>query len=101
MSTLLHHDGKSPDSVLDKSKGAQASWPVVLIVSEKTGRGGLSHVLFHRSRSLVSALRDDRILDRLALLVFHRQRLVRRGVNQFHFDLAERSIVLGVARLVR
>src|SRR5664280_1950896 len=57
--------------------------------------------LFHRARRFVACLGDNLVLDRLALFVFHGQRLVGRRIHQFHLELAERAIVLSVARLVR
>src|SRR5262245_61245094 len=52
--------------------------------------------LLHRARCFVAGLRDDGVLNRLALLVFDCERLVRRGVHQFDFDLAEGTIMFVV-----
>src|SRR6266568_5768951 len=57
--------------------------------------------LLHSPRRFVAALGDNLIFDWLALLVLHGKRFVRCGIHQFHLDLAERPIVLRVARLVR
>src|ERR1017187_7699091 len=53
--------------------------------------------LVHSPWGLVAGLGDDRVLDRLALLVFHGQLLVGGGIHQLDLDLAEGA----VARFVR
>src|ERR1022692_1464325 len=75
LSTVLHRLGKWLDRVLDKP-----------------------HVeLLDGARRLVAGLRHNRVLDRLALLVFHRQRIAVE-VDDLHLDFAVRAVVRLVVR---
>src|SRR5258708_32526401 len=55
--------------------------------------------LFHFPRRRVPRLRDDLILDRLAVLD-NPQRLVGLRVHQFHFDLAELAVMRRIRGMV-
>ena len=48
--------------------------------------------LFHCAGRRVSLLGDDRILDRLVLLIDDAKLLTVLGIHELHFDLAELTI---------
>ena len=75
---------KTQDSVLDFRSSARVSPWLQRMPTE---------FLFDFARRGVALLRDDLVLDRLALLVGDPQGLVGRGIHQFHFDLAELSVL--------
>src|ERR1017187_1363599 len=107
--SVISRNGESQRVTRMRLGPGQTASPAILGGSQALrGRPGMpghysgrkeSPVLFHFARRLVSGLGENRVLDRLALLVLDGQRVAAR-VHQFHLDLAERPVVRLVARRI-